>query len=171
MKKGIFLLFVVASSMMLSVSANASNYGYTVYKGTFSGAQSITGNTPEGIDTNLTGTVYLFIDKKASEVGIFMRANDASTITRLHLHCGVAGQNGPLAIGFIEPGPLSINGNIVRGVLDNSNIVGTGCEDAIGRPLNNIASLAAAMDAGAIYFNVHTSTFPGGEARAQMSRR
>ncbi len=102
-----------------------------------------------------------------------------SDLTRLHLHCSAAGTNGPVAIGLIDllnaandnsaNGAIRQSGHLVTGVLRNENFPGGDrCTGPIGRPVNNIASLAAAIEAGLIYWNLHTELNGPGELRGQV---
>ena len=75
-----------------------------------------------------------------------------------NFHCGLAGENGPVVFGPIGPSrPLT-----------NEDWTGVDCSEIIGRPVNNIASLAQAMLDGSIYVNVQTAALPTGEIRGQM---
>ena len=98
-------------------------------------------------------------------------------VTRLHLHCNKAGDNGPIAIGlidFVDPNNdnsdvIDFEGNIIFGTLSNADFPQVDpCPDVIGHPVNNIVSLAAAIDAGLIYWNLHSNAFPAGELRGQV---
>lgn len=90
-------------------------------------------------------------------------------VTGVHFHCGQAGVSGPIALGLVDPGPLTLDGNTIQGTLTNDDFPAMdSCLDAVGSPVNNVASLAAAMQAGLIYVNIHTEAFPDGEIRGQM---
>ena len=98
-------------------------------------------------------------------------------VTRLHLHCNVAGANGPVAIGLIDTvaaaldnsDVIHLNGDLITGTITNLQFPAEDpCPGVIGRPVNNIVSLAAAIDAGLIYWNLHTTAFPAGELRGQV---
>ena len=97
-------------------------------------------------------------------------------LTRAHLHCARAGENGPIALGFIAPGPLSQNGKQITGTLNNADLQAnqnldpqaTSCRDTIGRPINTMAALAYAMRDGLVYLNIHTDLRPAGEVRGQV---
>lgn len=70
-----------------------------------------------------------------------------------HFHTGPPGVAGPVVHGVsIPPGPM---GELI-GVWDNT---GT-------QPLTPV--LVAQLLAGNIYFNIHTTNFPGGEIRGQL---
>ena len=87
----------------------------------------------------------------------------------LHFHCNVAGANGPIGLGVVSPGPLTVTGNQINGTLTNADFPPTdACEDVIGFPVNNVASLAAAIDRGLVYLNLHTDAWPAGEVRGQL---
>lgn len=132
-----------------------------------SGAQEVT--TPAGgVETNLTGRARLLVDKEFSHMNVSVAISDASSVVGVHLHCGRAGENGPLAAGLVSPGPFTINNNRIFGSITNADVMGEGCADLIGRPLNNIASLAYAIREGLIYINVHTTDHPAGEIRGQL---
>ena len=100
----------------------------------------------------------------------------ADTFTRAHLHCARAGENGPIALGFIAPGPLERNGKLIHGTLTNADLhvnqnpdaQAPSCQDSIGRPINTMAALASAMRDGLIYLNIHTTEQPAGEVRGQV---
>ena len=63
----------------------------------------------------------------------------------------VAFLSGPVAEGGVD-----INGELAKGTLTNANFVPNTCQTTIGRPVNNIASLAFAMTEGLIYANTHS---------------
>ncbi|MDJ0655041.1 MAG: CHRD domain-containing protein [Xanthomonadales bacterium] len=97
-------------------------------------------------------------------------------LTRLHLHCNIAGKNGPVAIGIVDRISAALdnslnftdNGFRINGFLTNVDFPENTCEDVIGRPVNNLVSLAAAIDEGLIYWNLHTDANPAGELRGQV---
>ena len=96
--------------------------------------------------------------------------DSAGVFNRAYFLCARAGQNGPIAFGLVDPGPLAFDGGEVDGVLTNADFTGADCVPSIGRPVNNIAVLAFAMKDGLIYINVHSKAFPPGELRGQMHK-
>ena len=147
------------------------------FEGRLSGAQEVVADesgelVPGGTDTDARGRVRASFNRALSRVGVNLRVRNLSgTFAAAHFHCGRAGQNGPVALGLIMPGPLSFDGERIIGELTNADFTGADCIPAVGRPVNNIAALALAMRDGLIYTNVHTSVFPAGEVRAQMLPR
>jgi hypothetical protein len=162
----LFSLFVIAST--------AYGGDRLIFKADLSGAQEVVfdggGNfVPGGVDTDATGKIDAKFDKALTEVAVNLRIKDLTGVfTRAHFHCGRPGQNGPIAFGLVDPGPLAFDGQRVRGTLTNTDFTGVDCMPAIGRPVNNIAALAFAMRDGLIYANVHSTDFPPGEIRGQM---
>ena len=130
------------------------------------GAQS----TPEPVPTQGAARATARFEEGFSNVRVAVRFRDLDgTPVALHFHCNVAGANGPIALGLISPGRLTVEGDRVRGTLTNADFPETDpCPDVIGRPVNNLAALAAAMERGYIYANLHTDVFPAGEVRGQM---
>ncbi len=104
--------------------------------------------------------------------------NLVGEFTRLHLHCNAAGANGPIAVGIVDLVALALdNGesnrldsHSVTGSIRNSQFLDTDpCAGAVGRSITDLRSLAAAIDDGLIYWNLHTTTFPAGELRGQAA--
>ena len=100
---------------------------------------------------------------------------DGVDIQQAHFHCGRPGQNGPVVVflfGFVASGVV-VDGQLARVTLTNDDIVAVGadCVPIIGRPVNNIVSLAFAMRNGLIYANVHSVANGTGEIRGQMLER
>ncbi len=127
---------------------------------------------PGGVDTPATGQVSADFDGAFTRVAVDLAIqNLTGSFAAAHFHCGRAGQNGPVVFGLVEPGPLSFDGERIAGELTNAHYTGADCEEVVGRPINNIASLAFAMRDGLIYANVHTDAFPAGEIRGQMHQR
>lgn len=104
-------------------------------------------------------------------------SNLEGEVTRLHLHCNVAGSNGPVAIGLIDLVALSLD-NSETIELDSNSVIGTirnsqfpdadPCAAAVGRSITDLWSLARAIDEGLVYWNLHTTAFPAGELRGQV---
>ncbi len=169
MKSRYVLIGAVVAFIAVSPTGYASGDGGDGnFKATLSGAQEVT--TPSGgVMTSAEGRIRAKFDQALTTVEVRIRAEDsAGVFNRAHFHCGRAGQNGPIAFGIVDPGPLVFNGERVVGELTNANFTGADCTPVIGRPVNNIAALAFAMRDGLIYVNVHSTAFPPGEVRGQM---
>jgi CHRD domain-containing protein len=82
---------------------------------------------------------------------IARRIGDA---TAAHIHRGTAAQNGPIVVPFFDD-PVG-NGNFTRR---------QGCVKASSRALTK----EIARNPGNFYVNVHTTDFPGGAIRGQLS--
>jgi hypothetical protein len=123
---------------------------------------------PGGVVTDRTALGVADFDVGFTGVQVHVRVSDPTNIVAAHFHCGRPGQNGPIVFGLISPGTLMLNGNVISGRLTNAAYTGADCTAAVGRPVNNIAALALAMQDGLVYLNIHTTAFPAGEIRGQM---
>lgn len=74
----------------------------------------------------------------------------SSAATLFHIHVGPPGVSGPVIVNFVPFTPSATSGTITGGPL--------------AFPTANIADLFA----GNTYFNIHSSTFPGGEIRGAL---
>ena len=171
MKPKINSLLALVIAGITPTLANAESLEFTAK---LSGAQEVVfdsgGNfIPGGTNTSATGKAHVDFEKFLAKVVVNVRIEGlVGTFAAAHFHCGRAGTNGPVAFGLVNPGPLSFDGEGIRGSLDNTNYTGADCVPVVGRPVNNIAALALAMQDGLIYINVHSSAFPAGEIRGQM---
>jgi serralysin len=147
----------------------------------FTGNQEVppTGSTASGTGTVAWNTAadtatYVFTVRGVDFAPVLGLAPQTETtaddVTNAHVHNEARGVNGPVVFGQIGPAQeddLSIVLNAdsswtVRGVWEPTD------------PANvSITEFAAALDAAVagadvpLYFNIHTTTFPGGEIRAQ----
>ena len=119
--------------------------------------------------TDGTGRVEARFDAGFTRVSVRLRVGGLSgDVDAAHFHCARPGVNGPVAFGFINPGPCVLNDGRLSCTFGNENFTGADCEPTAGRPVSNIAALPLAMRDGLIYTNVHTMNNPGGEVRGQM---
>ena len=142
-----------------------------------SGEQEVTPptapSTPSlGVSTDTSGTILVRVSEDLSSLEFRLVVRDGTDVTQAHLHCGRAGQNGPVVV-FLAPlteQGRDVDGLLARGTRRNEHIEpgAAACEELIGRPVRNIASLAAAAFEGLIYANVHTVENPAGEVRGQL---
>jgi hypothetical protein len=153
------LVFLFAAA--LSTSARADDLAFQTC---LSGAQE----RPNPVLTDATGRVRAVFDCGLSQVRVHARLDDVVGFTAAHFHCHRPGENGPVVLGLINPGPCALDGDRIACTLNNSHVTGANCANSIGRPINNIAALQDAMARGEIYFNVHTMANPGGEIRGQV---
>ena len=86
----------------------------------------------------------------------------AGTATASHIHIGPVAGTGPVVLPF-NPSPTGTAGELT-GTLHNADIVNQGTTG-----LTDISQIAAQIQAGNGYVNVHSNLFPGGEIRGQLS--
>jgi hypothetical protein len=102
-------------------------------------------------DLTATGTVQLWLNPGQGTVCYALTASGLSApAVAAHVHVAPAGTNGPVVV------PLSV-------AADGS---GSGCVNDVSRDLIQ----AIIQDPSAYYVNVHTTAFPGGAIRGQLSR-
>ena len=161
---------IVILIAFLAVSSTAYGDGNQVlkFRATLSGAQEV----PEVV-TNTTGEIEVNFNEALSEAEFQLVVRDGVDVTVAHFHCQRPGLNGPVVIFLFGPvaGGINVDGELARGTLTNAGFLPAGaavCPALIGRPVNNIASLAFVMRDGLIYANVHTVAHPGGEIRGQL---
>lgn len=137
-----------------------------------SGAQEVPSNGSAG---KANATIRFERDFSAATIRVRFN-NLEGAVTRLHLHCNLPGKNGPIALGlidFVAPANDAVNVNLdghrITGTVTNADFPDAEpCEAILGRPVNNIVSLAAAIEEGLIYWNLHSDAFPPGELRGQV---
>jgi hypothetical protein len=134
------------------------------------------------LSTQGTGTFKAWINRGKDEIRYVLTyagpfdANPAGgTVTQAHIHLGapaIAGGvaaflctnlgNGPAGTPACPAAPATVTGTITP-----AQIVGGAA--AQGIQVGEFAELVRALRAGAAYANVHTTTFPAGEIRGQIS--
>jgi hypothetical protein len=111
-------------------------------------------------DPDAKGSANLLqIDERTVCYGFMVRGTD--TPTDVHVHRGVAGENGPPVLGFANV-PKDVNGapSGDPGASSGCKVVETAEEmDTLRRIRKNPAGF---------YVNIHTATFPDGAVRGQL---
>jgi len=116
--------------------------------------------------TILTGEATFRYDKVTGDflykVVVQGDRSNPPTVLAAHVHCAIAGQNGPVGYTIYSGPPKTGNG-----VLATGNLTAPDAGNACG--WTTVADVTNAMRTGNAYVNVHTVTFPSGEARGQLS--
>jgi CHRD domain-containing protein len=161
-----------ATFLMLAALLAVSSSAYSErlrFEATLSGAQEVT-DPAGGVDTETTGKIRVDFDEALTHAEFDLRVFDGMGVRVAHFHCGRAGENGPVVVflfGPVDEG-VDVDGELAEGTVTNADFRVADCDAAIGRPVNNIASLAFAAQDGLIYANVHTLANTGGEIRGQL---
>jgi len=149
-------------ALLLLVSAAACTKGsdnVTVFQSTLTGANEV---PPRGTAAN--GAVGFNVE--GTTVHYSIEVHQINSVTGAHVHSGAAGVNGPIRISlyprpgvnFATTATGAINGVLIQGSFTAGDVTGVTFDQLLDQ-----------MRAGTAYANVHTSTFPGGEVRGQVS--
>ena len=123
------------------------------------------------VSTHTKANLKLSFDKGFTKALFWLDVYDGKAITQVHLHCGLAGENGPVLATLYKvapvpgPGGKDIHGRASKGALKNADISVKTCGDT---HVNNIASLYEAILSRRVYVNVHSEKNPSGEVRGQI---
>lgn len=131
-----------------------------VFIANLDGAQA---NGGMGTGSSATGLATLMLNNTMDELSMEISFEGLITddITAFHIHVGEAGVNGPVAFGLVAPNH-DADGDFMdlgTGFVSQWDANDTGL--TLGSQLDNL------LNAG-LYFNAHTSAFPGGEIRGQI---
>jgi hypothetical protein len=134
------------------------------------------------ISTEANGTFQAQISRGRDEIRYTLvyngPFNNAGTVTQSHIHIGQEGVSGGISVflcgtpGFQPAAPAPAPpvcpppGTPVSGVLTPASVIGPAAQ---GVAPGEFAELVRAIRAGVTYANVHTTTYPPGEIRGQIS--
>jgi hypothetical protein len=167
------LIFAVPVALAAATFSVAGDGGKSQFKAdTFSGYQEA-----PAISTVGTGTFEASLNSAGDAISYTLTYSDLEApITQSHIHFGqrdVAGGisvflcsnlgNGPAGTQACPPAPATVTGTFTAA--DVIGPTGQGIAPA------EFAELVRAIRAGMTYANVHSTKFPGGEARGQINDR
>ena len=113
----------------------------------------------------MRGNVEIEIENGRLKAVIRVR-NNTNDIAAAHIHCAPPGVNGPVGVTLFSGSFTAERGRLVRATFTAPD-VGNGCGWA------SIADVAAAIQSGNAYVNVHTTAasggIPSGEIRGNLS--
>lgn len=157
-------LFLVGVAVMAMVAAPVAAATYST---TLSGANE---TAPNGSTGTGSGILNLSADSNFASVSITW-SGLTGPVTIGHAHCcALQGANGPVAIDFLPPnvaaGSLSRFYDLTLASTYSAGFLnGAGGGTAAGAR----TAFLTGLNAGRVYYNLHTSTFPGGEIRGNLT--
>jgi hypothetical protein len=131
--------------------------------------------TPMSISTAGNGKFRAQFRADRQEIEYRLRWADLeSTVTQAHIHFGQRHTSGGISVFLCsnlgngpagtQPCPAGSPATI-EGTIRPADVIGPGAQ---GIAAGEFAELVRAMQAGATYVNVHSTTYPTGEIRAQL---
>jgi hypothetical protein len=114
--------------------------------------------------TGAVGSATVGVDTTNREILVELRLFNIPTGTTAgHIHAGPRGVNGPVVIDFPIPtgriGDLTLSFRLGQAQFRARPEIG----------INTMDDIIQAIVGGGAYVNVHTTTFPGGEIRGQLT--
>lgn len=143
-----FVAFAIAISLLGATSVFAQE-NFTS-QANLNGSQEVPSRS-----TNAYGNFSLTSPDNASATYTLNVYNATSSVTGAHIHCGAPGQNGPVVV------PLNSSGTITDSSIQDQ----TNCPT----PIHDVDDLKQAIRNGHAYVNVHTTTYPDGEIRGNLT--
>jgi glucose/arabinose dehydrogenase len=113
------------------------------------------------VETQAQGEATFKFAADASSVDYRLMVANIDGVFASHIHCAPDGVNGPVGVTLFSGGPISPDGVLADGTLtmtDEGNDCGW----------SSMAEVAAAVESGNAYVNVHTLAHPPGEIRGQI---
>lgn len=159
------LLCGAAVAAALLLSATPSSAQVVAMTATLGGGEETTA-TPGvlGILTGAVGTASIWVDVPNEEILVTLALfNFATGTTAGHIHVAPRGIAGPVVINF--PIPAGRTGDLPL-------TFRVGAAAFVARPeigINTIADAIQAIVGGGAYVNIHTSQYPAGEIRGQLT--
>lgn len=155
-------LSVLAAGLTLMMSASASAQVINLST-TLSGGEE----TPApGLNTGAVGTAEVAVDMASREVVVVLQLFNLPTGTTAgHIHAGARGTAGPVILDFNFPtgrtGDMPITFRLGQAAFRARPEIG----------INTLDDAMQTIVGGNSYVNIHTTQYPAGEIRGQLTRR
>jgi CHRD domain-containing protein len=117
------------------------------------------------IETNATGLAEFRPILNENTVTYTLNVTDIDNVTAAHIHSGKHVQNGPIIVTLFKPNtptPKMVSGLLSEGDITASDLKGP----LAGKQLSD---LLRSMHSMGVYVNIHTTQYPNGEIRGQIS--
>jgi hypothetical protein len=123
-----------------------------------------------------TGTLDLKLDRNSQTLTFTLRfQNLSSAVTQSHIHFGKVHTPGNVMVFFCSnlstapagTQPCPANGGTVTGTLTAANLLAIASQNV---QAGDFTAIEEALLSDTAYVNVHTTNFPAGEIRGQVSR-
>jgi CHRD domain len=126
-------------------------------------------------DTNAQAQAIFHLSEDGTELQYKLIASNIDNVVQAHIHAGLPGANGPIGVflyGLVPPGGGRTDGVLAQGTITAGDLIGPFAG-------MSVADVAALMDSGGAYVNLHTNDgvgavntgpgdFPGGEIRGDI---
>ncbi len=161
------ILFVVAACIALATLSFAADMndksmeGKTVFVATLSGGEEV-----PAVMTDSTGKATFTLSKDGMSLRYRVKVKGIESVTASHIHIGAMGKAGPpIALIKITASKMGkFNGTLAKGKITAQELM----LSYKGKTLNDLID---AMKSGNTYINVHTTKYPDGEIRGQISMK
>ena len=172
-------------SVLLAIAVLAAGLLVASLAGTAGGKKNLKADELTGyqenpdISTVATGSFTATLDDDAQTITYELSFSGLEgTVLQAHIHFGKRAVNGGVTVFLCgtpaNPGPAgtptcpAAPGGTVTRTVGVADILAPGTQ---GIEAGNYEELVAAMRAGHTYANIHSTTWPGGEIRAQINDR
>jgi CHRD domain-containing protein len=160
MRKLLWICVLATGATLLQAGA-ASAQTSVIMRATLTGGEE----TPNLVLSGAVATAEIAVDPTSQEIAVRLRVfNLPNGSTASHIHVGPKGVGGPVVIDFPigtgRTGDFTLNFRVHDGPAFHAR-------PEIG--INTFADALQSIAGGNAYVNIHTSAFPGGEIRGQLS--
>jgi hypothetical protein len=135
--------------------------GKTVFVAALSGGEEV-----PAVMTDATGKATFTLSKDGMSLRYSVRVKGIENVTASHIHIGKMGKGGPpialIKITASKPGKFS--GLLAKGRITDQELM----TSYKGKTMKDLID---AMKSGDTYVNVHTTKYPDGEIRGQISMK
>ncbi len=140
-------------------------------------AQLVGYNETPSVSTPAKGTFRAVIDEDAGTITYTLRYDGIGAVTQSHLHLGQHHTAGGIVVFLCTNLPNAPAGTVVQpcptaqpaeitGIIRMADVTGNIATQQIAP--GEFAELVAAIRAGAVYVNIHSTPSPAGEIRGQI---
>lgn len=157
MKRRLVVLLGVALTLFMLAPAVMAGHGNGAHTASLHGSNEVPPNDSSG-----AGEAIFKFSKDGSQLQYKLIVANTNDVFASHIHCAPEGVNGPVGVTLFvgaDTDPSAILAWNTVTAPDPGNACGWA----------TLADVAAAIDSGGAYVNVHTATLPGGELRGQIS--
>lgn len=130
-------------------ASSVNNRSLQVLTADLNGENEVGVGDPDG-----EGIMRVRLNPKANQICFGLKVRNVDTLTRAHIHRGVAGVNGPVEVFFFDtviPDPIPVPGDL------------RGCVYASYETIKELSYAPYKF-----YINIHTEAYPAGAVRGQL---